>query len=231
VGRREERSKFHAAHGDRHSPGGRLFPGLPDRPAQEAAKEDLQGILAAAPRFRRRMPRTGRPFSVMMSNCGPLGWVSDEGGYRYQPTHPTTGRPRPPMPARVLAGFAVIAPRAPPPEACLINFYDKSARMGLHQDRDEEELSAPVISLSLGDTALFRVGGPSRNAANPLRSPRLGQHSVACRRRPPRLPRRRPHHRRLFDAAPSRRPDQSDASACDQGIDLAMGLQKVVHSV
>jgi DNA oxidative demethylase len=147
------------------APGVDYFPGFLDRPAQEALKEDVEGVLAAAPLFRPRMPRTGKPFSVMMSNCGPLGWVSDEGGYRYQPTHPKTGRPWPPMPARILAAFAAIAPGAPPPEACLINFYDRSARMGLHQDRDEEELSAPVVSLSLGDTALFRVGGRSRNAA------------------------------------------------------------------
>jgi DNA oxidative demethylase len=147
------------------APGGDYFPGFLDLPAQEPVKEDVQGILAAAPLFRPRMARTGKPFSVMMCNCGRLGWVSDEGGYRYQPTHLKTGRPWLAMPARILAAFAAIAPGAPPPEACLINFYGESARMGLHQDRDEEELSAPVVSLSLGDIALFRVGGPSRNAA------------------------------------------------------------------
>ena len=89
------------------------------------------------------MPRTGKPFSVRMSNCGPLGWVSDESGYRYQPTHPETGRPWPAMPPRLLAALAAIAPGAPPPEACLINLYDANARMGLHQDRDEEELVRP----------------------------------------------------------------------------------------
>ena len=117
------------------------------------------------------MPHTGKPFSVMMSNCGSLGWVSDERGYRYQATHPETGRPWPAMPPTLLAAFAEIAPDAPPPEACLINLYDPAARMGLHQDRDEEELAAPVVSLSLGDTALFRVGGLQRNA--PTRSFRL----------------------------------------------------------
>jgi alkylated DNA repair protein (DNA oxidative demethylase) len=147
------------------SPGIDYFPGFLDRAVQEALREDVQAILAEAPLFRPRMPRTGKPFSVSMSNCGPLGWVSDENGYRYQPTHPKTGRPWPAMPARLLAAFAAIAPGAPPPEACLINFYEANARMGLHQDRDEEELSAPVVSLSLGDTALFRVGGRDRNAA------------------------------------------------------------------
>ena len=141
------------------------FPGFLDRAAQEALREEVQAILVEAPLFRPRMPRTSKPFSVMMSNCGPLGWVSDAGGYRYQPTHPETGRPWPAMPARLLAAFATIAPGAPPPEACLVNFYDAGARMGLHQDRDEEDLTAPVVSLSLGDTALFRVGGLARSAA------------------------------------------------------------------
>jgi alkylated DNA repair protein (DNA oxidative demethylase) len=108
------------------------------------------------------MPRTGKPFSVRMSNCGPLGWVSDETGYRYQPTHPETGRTWPKMPRRLLEIWIGLAPDAPPPEACLINLYDANARMGLHQDRDEQELGAPVVSLSLGDSALFRLGGARR---------------------------------------------------------------------
>jgi alkylated DNA repair protein (DNA oxidative demethylase) len=153
------------------APGVDYFPGFLDRAAQEAVRDEVLAILAEAPPFRPRMPRTGKPFSVLMSNCGPLGWVSDEAGYRYQPTHPETGRPWPPMPPRLLAAFAAIAPDAPAPEACLINVYDPAARMGLHQDRDEEELTAPVVSLSLGDTALFRVGGLHRNA--PTRSFRL----------------------------------------------------------
>ncbi len=147
------------------APGVDYFPGFLDRAAQEALRDDVEAILAEAPLFRPRMPRTGKAFSVRMSNCGPLGWVSDEGGYRYQPTHPNTGRPWPAMPARLLTAWATIAPGAPPPEACLINLYDTNARMGLHQDRDEEDLAAPVVSLSLGDTALFRVGGLERGAA------------------------------------------------------------------
>jgi DNA oxidative demethylase len=152
-------------------PGVGYFPGFLDRAAQEALRDEVLAILEAAPPFRPRMPRTGKPFSVMMSNCGALGWVSDERGYRYQATHPETGRRWPPMPSRLVAAFAAIAPGAPPPEACLINLYDSAARMGLHQDRDEQELAAPVVSFSLGDTALFRVGGIQRNA--PTRSFRL----------------------------------------------------------
>jgi DNA oxidative demethylase len=117
------------------------------------------------------MPRTGKPFSVRMTNCGPLGWVSDRDGYRYQPTHPDTGEPWPGMPEMVLAAWERLGgyPRAP--DACLVNFYDRTAKMGLHQDRDEKELAAPVVSLSLGETALFRYGGLERTA--PTRSVKL----------------------------------------------------------
>jgi DNA oxidative demethylase len=146
------------------APGVDYFPGFLDPAAQGALRDEIRAILADAPLFRPRMPRTGKPFSVRMSNCGPLGWVSDEAGYRYQWTHPETGRPWPAMPARLLEAWTLVAPGAPQPEACLINVYESSARMALHQDRDEEELSAPVVSLSLGDTALFRVGGLQRNA-------------------------------------------------------------------
>jgi alkylated DNA repair protein (DNA oxidative demethylase) len=154
------------------APGVLHYPGLLDRRAQEALRDEIRAALAAAPPFTPRMPRTGKPFSVRMSNCGPLGWVSDaEGGYRYQPRHPETGAPWPPIPARLLAAWAALAPGAPPPEACLINLYVAEARMALHQDRDEAELSAPVVSLSLGDKALFRVGGLTRG--DPTRSFRL----------------------------------------------------------
>src|SRR5271165_1127453 len=147
------------------------FPGFLDRAAQEALLAEVRAVLAAAPPFRPRMPRTGKPFSVMMSNCGALGWMSDESGYRYQPAHPGTGRAWPAMPPRLVAIWESLAPCAPPPEACLINLYDARARMGLHQDRDEQELAAPVVSLSLGDAALFRLGGPRRS--DPTRSIRL----------------------------------------------------------
>ena len=137
-------------------------PGYLDGDEQAALLADLRAVIAAAPLFVPRMPRTGKPFSVRMSNCGPLGWVSDTAGYRYQPNHPDTGEAWPPMPALVLRAWRDLAGDAPPPEACLINYYAPGARMGLHQDRDEAEFSAPVISLSLGDTAKFRVGGLQR---------------------------------------------------------------------
>ena len=117
------------------------------------------------------MPKSGTPFSVRMTNCGPLGWVSDTAGYRYQPTHPDTGEPWPPIPPMLLAAWQDLAGYPGPPEACLVNVYAASARMSLHQDRDERDFSAPVVSLSLGQTCLFRVGGTSRR--DPTRSFRL----------------------------------------------------------
>jgi DNA oxidative demethylase len=147
------------------APGIVHYPAFLDRPAQEALRDSLRDIVRAAPLFQPRMPRTGKAFSVRMTNCGPLGWVSDAGGYRYQPNHPDTGAPWPEMPEIVRAAWAELAAGAPPPEACLVNFYDDAARMGLHQDRDEQELSAPVLSLSLGDSCIFRVGGVERSAS------------------------------------------------------------------
>ena len=152
-------------------PGVTHYPGYLDRVAQEALRDALREIIRAAPLFQPRMPRTGKAFSVRMTNCGPLGWVSDVEGYRYQPRHPETGAPWPAMPDIVLQAWAELAPGAPAPEACLVNFYEPAARMGLHQDRDEQDLSAPVVSLSLGDSCLFRVGGTERAA--PTRSFRL----------------------------------------------------------
>jgi alkylated DNA repair protein (DNA oxidative demethylase) len=146
-----------------NGPDGLLYlPGHFDRPAQEALLDNIRAIVAEAPLFRPVMPKTGKPFSVKMSNCGPLGWVSDIKGYRYQPVHPETGSAWPAMPEALSALWTKLAPDAPPPQACLINFYEPGARMGLHQDRDEETFDAPVISVSLGDTATFRVGGRAR---------------------------------------------------------------------
>ncbi|WP_371348311.1 alpha-ketoglutarate-dependent dioxygenase AlkB [Ancylobacter sp. IITR112] len=166
-------------------PGCLYWPGWLDREGQEALAEELRHVLAEAPLFTPLMPRTGKPFSVRMSNCGPLGWVSDVGGYRYQETHPETGRPWPPFPPMLSRAWEELAGRAPAPEACLINWYGPQARMGLHQDRDEEEFSAPVLSLSLGDTALFRIGGTTRS--DPTRSLRLASGDALLLSGPARL--------------------------------------------
>ena len=152
-------------------PGLDLWPSYLDRPQQDALLTEVDDVLRAAPPFVPTMPRSGKPFSVRMSNCGPLGWVSDSKGYRYQPHHPETGQPWPPIPHILLQVWHAVAAYPHPPEACLINLYDGSARMGLHQDRDEGDFDAPVLSLSLGDTCVFRIGGTTRNA--PTRSFRL----------------------------------------------------------
>ena len=141
----------------------RHLPGHLDREAQVALLADIRAVVKAAPLFTPMMPRTGKPFSVRMSNCGPLGWVSDkERGYRYQATHPDTGAPWPAMPERLLALWRKVTDYPAPPEACLINFYDAGTKMGSHQDRDEQDLAAPVLSVSLGDEATFHVGGTTR---------------------------------------------------------------------
>jgi len=143
--------------------GVRHLPGHFDLAAQQALLAEIRGVVAAAPLYVPAMPRTGKEMSVRMTNCGALGWITDkERGYRYQDTHPFTGKPWPAIPDRLLSLWEELSGWPQPPEACLVNFYDASARMGLHQDRDEQNLEAPVLSVSLGDSCLFRVGGTSR---------------------------------------------------------------------
>jgi DNA oxidative demethylase len=142
--------------------GMRYLPGYFDQTAQEHLLASLREAVVQAPLFTPVMPKTGKPFSVRMTNLGTLGWVADRAGYRYQPTHPETGRPWPDMPEVLHTLWANVAHYAHPPEACLVNFYTADAKMGLHQDRDEEDFAAPVVSISLGDTALFRWGGTTR---------------------------------------------------------------------
>ena len=138
-------------------PGFRLWPGALDAAAQKALLDQVMAAAEAAP-FYRPMTPGGRPFSVEMTGMGPLAWVSDRAGYRYQPTHPTTGAPWPPMPQTLLDLWTALTGWPAQPDACLVNLYRGEAKMGLHQDRDEADLSAPVLSVSLGDTAMFRIG-------------------------------------------------------------------------
>jgi alkylated DNA repair protein (DNA oxidative demethylase) len=149
----------------------RVVPGYLDRAAQEELLATLRAVLRVAPPYTPRMPKSGRPLSVRMTNCGPLGWMTDAAGYRYQPHHPETGAPWPPIPDILLAAWRDLAGYPHAPEACLVNIYGPAARMGLHQDRDEADLAAPVVSLSLGDSCLFRVGGKRRT--DPTRTLRL----------------------------------------------------------
>ncbi len=143
--------------------GVRLYRRCLNEQEQAALLEEVVEILRRAPLFTPRMPRTGRAFSVRMSNTGPLGWVADrEKGYRYEPAHPETGRPWPAMPKMLLELWAELAGYPAPPEAGLINHYAPGAKMGLHIDIDEEALDAPIVSISLGCSARFRLGGLKR---------------------------------------------------------------------
>ncbi|MCB1765986.1 MAG: DNA oxidative demethylase AlkB [Candidatus Competibacteraceae bacterium] len=133
-----------------------------DAPALMA---DVERILAQAP-LRQMITPSGHRMSVAMTNCGALGWISDRAGYRYEPCDPQSGRPWPPMPALLqrLAQDAAIRAGFPDfqPDACLINRYGPDARMSLHQDRDERDLTAPIVSVSLGLPAVFLWGGLKR---------------------------------------------------------------------
>lgn len=153
-----------------------ILPERFDASAQRALLRQIEDVVRAAPWYVPRMPRTGKAFSVRMTNCGPLGWVSDIDGYRYQPLHPATGQPWPAIPQPLLDLWQAVSGIEAPPEACLVNLYDARARMGLHQDRDEQTFDAPVVSVSLGDTAVFRIGGTTRKG--PTRSVRLASGDV-----------------------------------------------------
>lgn len=136
------------------------WPAYLENAQQAELLETIRAAVAKAPLFTPRMPRTGKPMSVRMTNLGLLGWVTDkERGYRYRETHPVTGKPWPPMPKILLDIWDDLADCDARPEACLVNFYTDDAKMGMHQDRDEETFDAPVLSLSLGNDCLFRVGG------------------------------------------------------------------------
>ncbi len=140
--------------------GVQVWEGLLDRPEQEAIVDDIRAIVAAAPLFSPMTPN-GKPMSVQMTSAGRFGWVSDRSGYRYSETHPN-GKAWPAIPSSVLNIWEKVSGSDRLPECCLINLYRDAARMGMHQDRDEAEFSEPVVSVSLGDEGLFRVGNLTR---------------------------------------------------------------------
>ena len=150
--------------------GFRLLPGALDPAAQTRLVNLVMEAAGAAP-FHAPTTPGGKPMSVHQTSFGPLGWVTDRAGYRYQQAHPLTGAPWPNMPDELFEIWRRIVPGAPDPDSCLINLYRDGARMGLHQDADEADFSAPVVSISLGDTAVFRLGGAARS--DPTRTVRL----------------------------------------------------------
>lgn len=131
-----------------------------DVAAQKALLQHLRDVVRAAPFVAPVTPR-GKPMSVRMTAAGTFGWITDEDGYRYAPQHPQ-GTPWPPIPGDVLTLWDDLTGGARQPDCCLINYYGEGARMGLHQDKDEGDFSWPVVSVSLGDAGLFRMGGVAR---------------------------------------------------------------------
>jgi alkylated DNA repair protein (DNA oxidative demethylase) len=158
------------------APGVVLWGAWFDRAAQRALVETVFALAQRAPFYRPTMPRSGKAFSVDQTNFGTLGWVSDQTGYRYQATHPVSGEAWPPIPDALLDLWKRIADFPALPECCLVNLYRDGAKMGAHQDADEEVRDAPVVSVSLGDEALFRIGGDRRKG--PTRSVKLSSGDV-----------------------------------------------------
>jgi alkylated DNA repair protein (DNA oxidative demethylase) len=141
----------------------RFHPGFFSAAEQRILIAEVLSASREAPFYTPVMPRSGRPFSVRMTNLGRLGWVSDRAGYRYQAMHPETLQPWPAMPEMLVSLWQAVSGYPHPAEACLVNLYREGAKMGLHRDEDEEEFAAPVVSVSLGDTAIFRIGGLARS--------------------------------------------------------------------
>lgn len=156
--------------------GFRFLPEYFSPSAQKALVEEVLGILETNPLYRGAMPRTGKPLSVRNTNLGPLGWVSDIKGYRYQAHHPVTGEAWGPIPETLLKLWEDVTDWPAPPEACLVNWYETGTKLGLHIDADEDAKEAPVVSVSLGSRALFRLGGLERNS--PTSSMRLASGDV-----------------------------------------------------
>lgn len=144
--------------------------------AQKALVSEILAILETNPLYTATMPRSGKPMSVRMTNLGPLGWVSDIRGYRYQSNHPFTDKPWTPIPQSLLGLWNDVADYIAPPQACLVNWYSADSRLGLHVDADETADDAPVVSVSLGSRALFRLGCLERSG--PTRSMRLASGDV-----------------------------------------------------
>lgn len=140
--------------------GFRIFRGLLDAPAQRALLKDVRDIAARAPLFSPITPY-GKPMRVRMTSAGKYGWFSDRTGYRYVTRHPD-GQAWPEIPESVLEIWRRLVSARRLPDCCLVNFYEEGAKMGMHQDRDETDFSWPVLSVSLGDEGLFRMGNVMR---------------------------------------------------------------------
>ena len=161
----------------------RVIAGALSAEIQNRLVAEVLTAAALAPFYRPVTP-SGR-MSVEITSLGVLGWTSDARGYRYEPRHPQTGLPWPPIPQSLLQLWSSLSAASAKPDSCLVNLYRTGARMGLHQDRDEVDFDAPVLSISLGDTAVFRIGGLTRRA--PSRTIRLASGDICLLAGPSRM--------------------------------------------
>jgi len=137
--------------------------GYLDQARQSRLLTAIRAVVAHSPFYTPTMPRSGKPLSVNMTNCGQLGWITDKDkGYRYEAEHPLTHQPWLPIPDEILCIWHELANYPLLPEACLINYYQGTSRLGSHKDSDEKNTRAPVVSVSLGDDAVFHIGGLKR---------------------------------------------------------------------
>ena len=139
-----------------------IHDGWLSREAQEALVEEVRAVVRAAPMTSPVTP-WGKPMSVAMTSAGRVGWITDKRGYRYEP-FTASGTLWPPIPPTALEVWRAVSGWPDDPDCCLVNFYREGAKMGLHQDKDEGTFTAPVVSISLGDDARFRLGGIERTA-------------------------------------------------------------------
>jgi len=167
------------------APGIHLWPGGLDTSEQKSLIAEVFARVEEAPFYTPKMPGSGKEFSVQETNFGSLGWISDTRGYRYEPLHPYTNNAWPTIPPVLLRLWNATTAYPALPECCLVNLYRGSARMGLHQDRDEQALDAPVLSVSLGEESLFRIGGENRRG--PTKSLKLRSGDVLIFGGPARL--------------------------------------------
>lgn len=137
-----------------------IYKGHLDAPSQADLVDEVREIASKAPMFSPQTPY-GKPMTVRMTSAGSVGWYADKSGYRYAPVHPN-GMPWPAIPEAILNLWHTLTGLERAPDCCLINYYGEGARMGMHQDRDEADFSWPVLSVSLGDSGLFRIGNTTR---------------------------------------------------------------------
>lgn len=163
--------------------GAAYFPAALDQAAQSDLVEDIRAILRVAPLVQPMTP-SAKPMSVRMSAAGDYGWVTDRKGYRYQRRHPD-GQSWPAIPLSLSSLWQKYTNSNRAPQCCLVNWYGPEARMGLHQDKDEADLTQPVLSISLGDEARFRIGGVNRS--DPTRSVWLRSGDIVVLQGPSRL--------------------------------------------